>query len=103
MFGTDKLGDSSSCRTEGDARDQTPGGKAHAQGPRRGPRRAPHTRETGGGGGGGRPRSRSRVGSGVAEGCRAVLSPPRSEGAAFREEAREAVGLGDESVDVTSG
>lgn len=54
-------------------------------------------------GGGGRPRSRSRVGSGVAEGCRAVLSPPRSEGAAFREEAREAVGLGDESVDVTSG
>lgn len=54
-------------------------------------------------GGGGRPRSRSLVGSGVAEGCRAVLSPPRSEGAAFREEAREAVGLGDESVDVTSG
>lgn len=102
MFGTDKLGDSSSCRTEGDARDQTPGGKAHAQGPRRGPRRAPHTRETGGPGGG-RPRSRSLVGSGVAEGCRAVLSPPRSEGAAFREEAREAVGLGDESVDVTSG
>lgn len=56
-----------------------------------------------GGRGGGRPRSRSLVGSGVAEGCRAVLSPPRSEGAAFREEAREAVGLGDESVDVTSG
>lgn len=54
-------------------------------------------------GGGGRPRSRSLVGSGVAEGCCAVLSPPRSEGAAFREEAREAVGLGDESVDVTSG
>lgn len=102
MFGTDKLGDSSSCRTEGDARDQTPGGKAHAQGPRRGPRRALHTRETGGWGGG-RPRSRLLVGSGVAEGCRAVLSPPRSEGAAFREEAREAVGLGDESVDVTSG
>lgn len=60
-----------------------------------------HARQ--GGWGGGRPHSRSLVGSGVAEGCRAVLSPPRSEGAAFREEAREAVGLGDESVDVTSG